>query len=133
MKKIPLKLVQQAGQFLREPQRLQGLIDESTAKAEENRRIGRGFLAQLRALFRLASAYMRGEYRDIPVRSVAAVVAALLYFINPMDLFPDVLLAGFIDDAAVVGLVLASLKRDLEAFSRWEDKDRGTEPSTVNS
>lgn len=121
MGNISKKLLNQAFHLVKDPNRLQALVRQSTLKAEAGRKIGRGFLAQLRSLFRLTKAYAKGDYREIPYRSLALAVGALLYFLNPMDLIPDFILTmGFLDDAAVVGTVLASLKSDLEAFQRWE-------------
>jgi len=85
-------------------------------------------LSQLRAdlpvLLRLAQAWARKEYRTIPWKSIVSVLAALLYFISPIDLIPDLIpIFGFIDDAAVVAYVLKSVKADLEAFQAWEAGD----------
>jgi uncharacterized membrane protein YkvA (DUF1232 family) len=114
------ELLRKAFQIARNPQNLQDLLRQSTLKAEAGRRIGTGFLNQLRSLFRLTKAYTKGDYREIPYRSLAIAVGALLYFINPMDLIPDFILTGLLDDAAVVGMVMASLKNDIDAFTRWE-------------
>ena len=85
----------------------------------------RGRLGQLRAdlpvLLRLARSWARKEYRAIPWKSIVSVVAALLYFVSPIDLIPDLIpFFGFIDDAAVVAFVLKSLQTDLAAFREWE-------------
>jgi uncharacterized membrane protein YkvA (DUF1232 family) len=52
---------------------------------------------------------------------MTAVGAALLYWLMPLDLIPDPILAlGFIDDAAILGWVLKRLSDDLAAFRAWE-------------
>jgi uncharacterized membrane protein YkvA (DUF1232 family) len=39
----------------------------------------------------------------------------------PVDLIPDFLLGfGFIDDAALIGWILGSVKSDIERFIDWE-------------
>ena len=41
--------------------------------------------------------------------------------VNPFDLIPDVLLiAGYLDDATVVGYTLRRAKDALDAFMQWE-------------
>ncbi len=81
----------------------------------------------LRTLVRLAKAWAFREYRRVPWRTVTYVVAAMLYFINPIDLVPDMLIGiGFVDDAAVVHAVIHSLHNDLIAFRKWEN--RQTDP-----
>lgn len=43
---------------------------------------------------------------QLNTRDKAIIVGALLYFINPFDLIPDITpLLGFIDDMGVIGLV----------------------------
>lgn len=75
----------------------------------------------LLVLLRLARAWATREYRTIPWRSVVYAVAALVYFVNPADLIPDVLVGlGFVDDAAVIAAVVRSIQNDLDAFRRWE-------------
>ncbi len=75
----------------------------------------------LRTLLRLARTWARREYRAVPWRSVLYAVAALLYFVNPVDLIPDALAGiGFVDDVAVVGAVVRAIRADLERFRRWE-------------
>ncbi len=75
----------------------------------------------LRSLVRLAMAWAKQDYRRLPWKSVVYVVAALIYFVNPVDLIPDVLTGiGFVADAAVVAAVVRSIADDLAAFRQWE-------------
>lgn len=76
-------------------------------------------------LLRLARAWATREYRTIPWRALIYVTAALIYFVNPADLLPDVLVGlGFVDDAAVVAAVVRALERELQAFRAWEEGRR---------
>lgn len=80
----------------------------------------------LHRLIRLARAWAKREYTVIPWRSLVYVVAALLYFINPIDVIPDALVGlGFLDDAAVVAAVVRALRREITAFSAWEAESAG--------
>jgi uncharacterized membrane protein YkvA (DUF1232 family) len=72
-------------------------------------------------LGRLLRAYAQGEYRTIPWKSLLLIVAAVLYFINPIDLVPDLLpLVGLTDDFGVLFMVYRSLNADIEQFLEWE-------------
>jgi uncharacterized membrane protein YkvA (DUF1232 family) len=80
-------------------------------------------------LGRLLRAYAQGEYRAVPWKSLLLVVAAILYFINPIDLLPDLMpLVGLTDDFAVLFLVYKSIGTDIDNFLMWE-KSRMTTPS----
>ena len=58
----------------------------------------------LKTLLRLLDAAVSGRYPALPQGVMTAVGAALLYWLMPLDLIPDPILAlGFIDDAAILG------------------------------
>lgn len=61
------------------------------------------------------------EYTEIPWKTLLYAVAALAYFVNPLDAVPDALfMLGLVDDVAVVTAVVSALHDDLQAFSLWE-------------
>ena len=72
-------------------------------------------------LRRLLRAYALGEYREIPWKSLLLIVAAILYFINPIDIIPDLLpIVGLTDDFAVLFMVYKSIGADIDKFLLWE-------------
>jgi uncharacterized membrane protein YkvA (DUF1232 family) len=76
---------------------------------------------EVQTLLRLVQAWARGEYRTIPWRSLLYSVAALVYFVNPADLIPDIVVGlGLVDDVAVIAAVTRALQSDLERFRLWE-------------
>lgn len=75
----------------------------------------------LETAIRLLRAYAKGSYRQIPHRSLLALTAGLMYFVSPLDAIPDFLVTfGFIDDLAVLTLVLRQIEHDLSTFRSWE-------------
>ena len=75
---------------------------------------------ELRVLLALCMAWWRGEYRGISSQALLCVVAALLYFVSPIDAIPDALLGlGFIDDIAVLGWLLRTWNVELDEFRAW--------------
>jgi uncharacterized membrane protein YkvA (DUF1232 family) len=73
-------------------------------------------------LARLVKSYATGEYREISLQGVALSLAALLYFVAPLDFIPDFLIVGLVDDIAVLMWVFNNYKKELEAFQQWEDE-----------
>ncbi len=64
-----------------------------------------------------------GRYR-LPWKTVATLGAALAYFLAPIDAIPDFIpLTGFIDDAAVLGLVFGAAESDLRRYCDWRGLD----------
>lgn len=72
-------------------------------------------------LGRLIKAYAQGNYRGIHWKTLVIVVAAIIYFINPLDLLPDIIpVAGLTDDFGILVWVYNSLHGEIEKFIRWE-------------
>lgn len=72
---------------------------------------------QSKLLWELLSDWWKNEY-EVPWRVVAAVTAALLYLVNPYDLFFDLLpVVGWLDDAMVLKFAYNLVKTDLRAYA----------------
>jgi len=88
------------------------------------RKSGRLKLARndLKLLQELLVAWVRGDYRGISSQALVSVVAALLYFLSPVDLIPDWLPGvGLLDDLAVLAWVVRRWQSELDAFKVWRD------------
>ena len=88
------------------------------------------FSTDIRLMFSMLGDYWRGNYRQVPWKSIAAIAGALIYVLNPLDMIPDLLLGvGFLDDAGVVAACLAFVESDLLRYAAW--KEHKTETQTV--
>jgi uncharacterized membrane protein YkvA (DUF1232 family) len=97
-------------------------IDEAFKKASENK----GKLGEvwnyLQLFFSIPRDYINGKYKNVPTGSIIAIIAALLYFLSPIDLIPDFIpVIGYIDDIFVLGLVFSQVKSDLEEYEIWKN------------
>ena len=65
---------------------------------------------------------LKGIYEDLPKGTVLGILFALFYAFSPIDLILDFIpFAGFLDDAAVIGLILElGLARDLMQYRDWK-------------
>ena len=109
------------------PQALLGLAAQAARKLG---RTGGEKLDRVRhdieTLIDLIRCWVSGDYREVSHGSVVAIVAAIVYFVVPLDLIPDFLLGfGYIDDVAVVSYVLNVLRREIDAFERWREGASG--------
>ena len=67
--------------------------------------------------------YVTGKYKEIPLATIITIVAAMVYFLSPIDLIPDPLpIIGYIDDAAVVGFVINALHNDIQSYREWKSE-----------
>jgi len=73
---------------------------------------------QVILLFRMLKDAWSKDY-ELPWKTIASIVAALLYFVNPFDLIPDFIpVVGFLDDAGVVFICISFIREDLQAYAK---------------
>ena len=79
------------------------------------------FVDDSKTLVALLKDYRAGNYRAALYGTIAAVVFALIYVFNPLDLIPDVLpFVGAVDDASVIAACLMLVERDLLKYKNWK-------------
>ncbi|HSX69764.1 MAG TPA: DUF1232 domain-containing protein [Pseudomonas sp.] len=101
--------------------RLPSLLMAVARKGEGGDRFAR-LRGDLRLLQGLCAAWWRGEYRAISSQALVSVVAALVYFLVPLDMVPDWLLGvGLLDDLAVLAWVLRTWDGELAAYRAWRE------------
>jgi len=101
------------------------LVQNALTKAYRNRRWLFMVWVDLVALCRLVAAWSSGEYRPLPWKSLILALAGILYFLNPIDISPDVIPGiGFLDDAGILALVVNSIRSDLRQYLKWEASGR---------
>jgi len=87
-------------------------------------------LEPIKSSYRLIRAYANGSYREISFESFGLIVAAIIYFVMPIDALPDFIAGlGFTDDAAVLMWTFNRVSNELESFLNWEAAQK-SEPDT---
>lgn len=81
-------------------------------------------LADVPIMASLIRNYIRKEYTDIPIGTIIAVLAALIYFVSPIDIVPDSIpVIGYFDDAAVVAACWNLVESDVKEYQEWRKKN----------
>jgi uncharacterized membrane protein YkvA (DUF1232 family) len=85
------------------------------------RRAPSSFRAKLRLLWMVLRDYANGSYRKVPWKAVAALAAAVVYVLSPLDLVPDLLVPfGFTDDVLAIALTWGLVKRELREYCAFK-------------
>jgi uncharacterized membrane protein YkvA (DUF1232 family) len=115
-----------AEEYARDPEKAKNLVNEAMKKAKGKNKGPLGEVWRyLTALIRLTRDYFNKSYTDVPWQTIVLAIAALIYFVSPIDLIPDFIPGvGYLDDAGVISLVVASIKADLDNFLEWEDDQK---------
>lgn len=106
------------------PEKISDLIGSVTDKISDmdnNKKRVSDFFEKVRTMLRMLRAYISGEYREIPWKSLLMIVGSLLYFMMPLDLIPDFIpITGLADDISIILLVFTSINEDIQAFLEYE-------------
>lgn len=62
------------------------------------------------------------RYKDYSGSSLSLAVAAILYVVSPLDIVPDLLPLGFIDDISIVTWAVSRMTAELEKYREWKGK-----------
>ncbi|NKB99105.1 MAG: DUF1232 domain-containing protein [Pseudomonadales bacterium] len=114
-----------AEKLLDSPVRLQKMLTQATQKLAAQGSDGiKEAKDDLQTALALIKAWISGDYRDVSNKTLVAVVAAVVYFVVPLDVIPDFILGwGLIDDIAVVGYVFSQVQEEINAFRQWQRGD----------
>jgi uncharacterized membrane protein YkvA (DUF1232 family) len=80
----------------------------------------KGLANKVKIFIRMIKAYVDGEYREVPWKTMLIILAGLVYFVNPLDLIPDFLPGvGYIDDITIVLWIFKSVEEDILRFQEY--------------
>ena len=117
---------EEAKRKLEKPDQVEKVLQELEKKLDKIPGIG-DWLADVPAVISLIRSYIRKEYKDVPVASIIAALAAVIYVVSPVDLIPDVIPAiGVLDDAVVFVACWKLIHNDIDKYQEWR-KQAGKE------
>lgn len=113
--------VKEAETVVKDPRAVELLADRAQNKARKNEKVFKNLYKDIGVLIRLARAWAGGKYKDVGVGTILIVIGAILYLIDPFDVIPDFIpLFGLTDDAALIGLAVTRLRKELDKYEDWE-------------
>lgn len=115
---------EKAREMLKDDGELEAFLVKLEKKMAEVPVVGEG-LKHIPALASLLRSYAAKEYDLAPFGTITAIAAALIYWVSPIDIIPDVIPGvGYVDDAVVVVLCWKLVESDVEAYEEWRDSKR---------
>ena len=112
---------------------LEYIIKEEEKLNEERERRShlKRFTTDIGLCISLVKDYSQGNYRKVPYKSIAAVVAGLVYILNPIDIIPDFIpVIGYVDDAIIFAFCLKMVEKDLQTYRVWKESQDKTDTDT---
>lgn len=112
-------LSKKANQILEDNEGLRKLIENSKKKIQENQ-VFKDLLNDLKLSIDLISDWNKGIYKDFSKNSIIILIVGFIYLASPIDLIPDFLIGGFLDDAAVFAYIFKKIEHELEKYRQWK-------------
>lgn len=80
------------------------------------------YFADVPTLCLMVVDYAKGNYKEIPLATMVGIVVALVYFLSPIDLIPDIIPGlGQMDDAAVILFAVHAAHNDIADYKEWKN------------
>ncbi len=113
-----------AEKILEDEDKLEKFLDKLEHKLKKVP-VGGEILSMLPVMVSMLRSYFKKEYKDIPIGTMIALISALLYWVTPIDVFPDALpVVGYVDDATVIAACLKLINDDLKDYTEWKEKNK---------
>lgn len=81
-------------------------------------------------LGRMLKAYATGKYQVQSLKFLVILIAAVIYFVNPIDIIPDFIFGiGLTDDLAILTWVFQAAAQEIDAYTKWEQEQNGLTPT----
>ena len=106
-----------AKEYLQDPDKIKKLLKDVP------KYLSKESLTEVKNYIVLMYDYIRdivnGKYKDYDGWALAEIVACMIYLVSPIDLIPDLLPGGLIDDASVIIWVFNNTKSELDKYRIW--------------
>ncbi len=114
------KMKQKAEDVIDDPDKVKKVAENAWEKAKELKEPLAQVWDQLKLMVQMVKAWISGDYKEVPVTSIIAIVAGLMYLLSPIDLIPDFIpVLGYLDDIFVIGVVFTQVAKDIKLFEQW--------------
>lgn len=74
-----------------------------------------GLISKFPKILKMYKAYKSGHFQ-MDLKNVIIPLAAFVYIISPLDILPGI----FLDDLAILALVMPMILREVDRFIEWE-------------
>lgn len=116
------KAKNKAQELIDDPEKAKKVFNDAIKKADSAKGPLEKVWQDLQLMFGIVRDWFKGEYKEIPVGSIIAILGALIYFVSPIDLIPDFIPGvGYIDDVFILGLVISQIRADLNKYKLWKE------------
>lgn len=100
-------------------EKLKELLSSAVNLIEENQQL-KEIVSDTKLMIYLVRDWIRGDYRNLSKNSIILIIIGLLYLVIPLDMIPDFLPMGFVDDIAVIGYIMSKISNEIKKYKEWK-------------
>lgn len=120
--------------ILKNSKDISDLVDTASKEIDSGKKKIGSIKSEISVIISMLQSWASGDYKQVPWTTVALCAGALIYFVNPLDAVPDIVPGfGLLDDATVIGFVVASVKEDLNKFKTRDSQDTSVDTSLLTA
>ena len=119
VKKVFSLSTEKAEELYEDFEKLRVIADEAILKGERARTSVLPAWKYIKLFYAMIRDYIDGTFTNISKKEVITIIAAFVYFVSPVDVFPDYIPAfGYLDDAFIIGLVASMTKDTMDIYQK---------------
>lgn len=116
------KALKEAEKLSKDESSFERLLLSGKQKADEYKGRLKEIWENTQIFLRMLKAWKTGKH-PIETKTILSLTAAIIYFVNPFDLIPDMIPAlGLIDDISIITYVFHRFEKEIENFKNWENE-----------
>lgn len=117
------KALKATEKIIEDNKRVSSVLEKAIKKLGTVKNKTKEFKENLLLTINLIKDWTKGEYREIPKKTILYMLAGIIYFLIPIDMIPDFLFKfGFLDDLAVLNFIFTSFVEDIEKYKNYKEK-----------
>ena len=117
--KLLKRRYKRAKRIIKDPNKTNKFLIRIEKKIRKVPKIG-DKLSKIVVMVSMIRDYIKKDYTNVPIGTILSAVAALTYFLTPIDFIPDTIPGfGYVDDAAVIAVCWSLCESDIDEYSEW--------------
>ena len=122
-----------AKEYIKDPKKIEMLFKDLKEKEKIVNQIT-DKMQDFTLLVDLAKDYFAKRYTKLPIKSIVAIVATIIYVVNPFDLIPDAIIGiGITDDIGAVTLCIKMINSDLKDYKAWRNSQEVVSEQVIDN